>query len=76
MIMIAAGAGLAPLRAFLQERQYLKDQGATLAPAHLYFGVTHPDQVLARACLTHRHAHPEYCYERMANTLFAVGVVS
>ena len=48
MIMIAAGAGFAPLRAFLQERQWLLDQGHSLAPAHLYFGVTAPDQVCVR----------------------------
>jgi sulfite reductase alpha subunit-like flavoprotein len=68
MIMVAAGAGLAPLRAFLQERQFLKDKGVALAPAHLYFGVTHPDQVLRCGlnCLNTLH---RLCYSYCANYL-------
>ncbi|KAL2882158.1 hypothetical protein SGCOL_002423 [Colletotrichum sp. CLE4] len=38
VIMIAAGAGLAPFRGFLQERAISLRSGATLAPALLFFG--------------------------------------
>ncbi|KAI7911783.1 hypothetical protein M0657_010772 [Pyricularia oryzae] len=38
VIMIAAGAGIAPFRGFLQQRAELLKQGATLGPAMLFFG--------------------------------------
>jgi cytochrome P450/NADPH-cytochrome P450 reductase len=37
-IMIAAGAGLAPFRGFIQERAYQQQNGVQLAPAALFFG--------------------------------------
>ncbi|KAG7057267.1 Bifunctional cytochrome P450/NADPH--P450 reductase [Colletotrichum scovillei] len=38
VIMIAAGAGLAPFRGFIQDRAISLRSGATLAPALLFFG--------------------------------------
>lgn len=45
IIMLAAGSGIAPMRAFLQERAALQQQQDTqLGPALLYFGCRHPDK--------------------------------
>lgn len=44
IIMIAAGAGLAPFRGYIQERASQIQSGRTLAPAHLYFGCRYPDK--------------------------------
>ncbi|KAK8075467.1 hypothetical protein PG997_010130 [Apiospora hydei] len=44
MIMLAAGSGIAPMRAFIQERAALQQQGTKLGPALLYFGCRHPDK--------------------------------
>ncbi|KAK4202781.1 putative bifunctional cytochrome P450 E-class, group I:NADPH-P450 reductase [Triangularia verruculosa] len=43
MIMVAAGAGIAPFRGFIQERATLLSQGATLGKALLFFGCRHPE---------------------------------
>jgi cytochrome P450/NADPH-cytochrome P450 reductase len=42
IIMVCAGTGLAPMRAFIQERATIKKaRNATLGPAILYFGCRH-----------------------------------
>jgi sulfite reductase alpha subunit-like flavoprotein len=38
MIMAGLGTGLAPFRAFVQERQWMKDQGLTTGPMWLFYG--------------------------------------
>lgn len=45
IVMIAAGTGLAPFRAFVQDRTYLHDhEGKMLGGTVLYFGCYHQDQ--------------------------------
>ncbi|KAI0376191.1 cytochrome P450 [Hypomontagnella monticulosa] len=45
VIMLAAGTGIAPMRAFLQERAAIKRAGVRkLGPAVLFFGCRHPDK--------------------------------
>ncbi|KAH7322430.1 cytochrome P450 [Stachybotrys elegans] len=45
VIMIAAGSGIAPMRAFLQERALVKRAGQKkLGPAMLFFGCRHPEK--------------------------------
>lgn len=42
MICIGAGTGLAPFRAFVQERAVLRESGQLLAPAALFYGCRDP----------------------------------
>ncbi|KAK4500050.1 hypothetical protein PRZ48_008236 [Zasmidium cellare] len=44
IIMLAAGSGIAPFRAFLQERAVLAKRGAQLGPALLFYGCRNPEQ--------------------------------
>ncbi|KAF7502833.1 hypothetical protein GJ744_005012 [Endocarpon pusillum] len=45
VIMQAAGSGIAPMRAFIQERAAIKRAGSRkLGPALLFFGCRHPDK--------------------------------
>lgn len=54
VIMLAAGTGIAPMRAFIQERAAIRRAGArNLGPAILFFGCRHPDKdYIYRAELT------------------------
>ncbi|KAL8388716.1 hypothetical protein RB599_010054 [Gaeumannomyces hyphopodioides] len=44
LICIAAGTGLAPFRAFIQERAILHSNGQPLAPAILFYGCRNPNE--------------------------------
>lgn len=44
IICIGAGTGLAPFRAFVQERSLLRESGQPLAPAALFYGCRDPDR--------------------------------
>ncbi|KAL8974638.1 MAG: hypothetical protein Q9197_001126 [Variospora fuerteventurae] len=46
IIMLAAGSGIAPMRAFCQERAAIFQNGGKLGPAVLYFGCRHPERDL------------------------------
>lgn len=43
IVMIAAGSGIAPFRGFVEERAVLRERGARVGPALLFFGCRHPD---------------------------------
>jgi cytochrome P450/NADPH-cytochrome P450 reductase len=44
VIMIGPGTGVAPFRAFIDERRARRDGGARLGTAHLFFGCRRPDE--------------------------------
>lgn len=49
MILIAAGTGIAPFRAFLEERTRQREAGTPVATSLLFYGCRHPDHDLLYA---------------------------
>lgn len=62
IIMAGLGTGMAPFRAFIQERKIQKEMGIDVGPIVLYFGA--------------RHRHEEYLYGDELDEYFEQGLVS
>ena len=56
IIMAGLGTGMAPFRAFVQEREWQRQQGMEVGPVMLYFGS--------------RHRHEEYLYGEFLDEMY------